>query len=257
MTEISVTIISLNEADNIAACLESVGWADEIVLVDGFSSDGTARLAEGMGARVFLESWKGYSAQKNSAIEKAGGRWILTLDADERVPDLLRKEIESVLKMEDPCSGYFIPRRNFFCGREIRHGGWRPDHNLRLFLKSAGRFEERAVHEKVVVNGRTGYLKHPMDHYTYDSVDDYLERLKRYSTLAAKELAHAGKKAGRRHLILRPPFTFLKMYLLQLGFLDGRAGFFLAVSYAYYTFLKYVKLREPHWNGGSAGYEQD
>jgi len=248
MAHISVTIISMNEAKNIGPCLKSVNWADEIIVVDGFSTDGTDRMARDLGACLFQEPWKGFTEQKNSAVQKARGPWILSLDADERVTEPLRDEIRDVLKQDSRCQGYLIPRRNFFCGRFIRHGGWYPDLNLRLFLKESGRFEDRLVHERVVVNGAVGRLHNPMEHYTYDTIDDYLERLKRYSTLAAQQLAQKGRRPGWRHVVFRPPFTFLKMYLLQLGFLDGLAGFFLAYSYAYYTLLKYVKLRRPDWD---------
>lgn len=252
MSQISVTVISRNEARNIGACLRSVNWADELIVVDGFSTDGTDRIVKDLGARLFQEPWKGFAAQKNSALQKARGPWILSLDADERVTEPLRDEIRSLLAQDDGrCTGYLIPRKNFFCGRFIRHGGWHPDLNLRLFLKEAGRFEDRLVHERVVVSGAVGRLRSPMEHYTYDTIDDYLERLKRYSTLAAQQLAQQGRLPGWHHMVFRPPFTFLKMYLLQLGFLDGPAGFFLAWSYAYYTLLKYVKLRHPDWDGGS------
>jgi glycosyltransferase involved in cell wall biosynthesis len=244
MRKLSVTIITHNEAENIKACLESVRWVDEIIVVDQFSRDGTREVVEACGARLFQEPWKGYALQKNSAIDKACGPWILSLDADERVTSPLREEIEEVLRLDDPCNGYYIARKNFFRGQWIRHGGWYPDYNLRLFRKDAGRFQERSVHEKVVVEGKVGYLKHPMEHYTYGSVGDYLERMERYSRLAAFELAGGKARTGLHYLLLRPFFTFLKMYALKRGFLDGRAGLFLAVSYSYYTFLKYYRQEE-------------
>jgi glycosyltransferase involved in cell wall biosynthesis len=241
---LSVAIITKNEARNIQDCLKSVSWAEDIVVVDQFSADGTADLATRLGARVFQEPWKGFASQKNCAIEKTSGSWVLSLDADERITPALRDEIRAVISGQDTSDGYYIPRKNFFCGQWIRHGGWYPDYNLRLFKKSAGRFEERAVHEKMVVNGRTGYLKHPMEHQTYSSVADYLERMERYSRLAAREIPGKGPWSRWHTLTLRPPLTFLSMYLLQRGFLDGTKGFFLAVSYAYYTFLKYYRYYE-------------
>jgi glycosyltransferase involved in cell wall biosynthesis len=244
MTSVSVTIITKNEAGNIRSCLESVRWASEIVIVDQFSEDGTAEISEKLGARVFQEPWQGFARQKNSAIDKARGPWILSLDADERVPPPLRGEIEKVLARDDALDGYAIARKNFFCGKWIRHGGWYPDYNLRLFRRNAGRFQERTVHEKVVVRGPVGSLRHPLEHYTYKSVADYLHRLERYSRLAAAELASQGRRPRGYSLILRPLFTFFKMYALKGGFLDGRAGLFLAVSYGYYTFLKYYRISE-------------
>jgi glycosyltransferase involved in cell wall biosynthesis len=241
---LSVTVITKNEARNIEDCLRSVAWAQEIIVVDQYSTDGTAGMAKGLGARVYQESWKGFAGQKNSALEKATGDWILSLDADERVPLPLRAEIENTMSRKDAFHGYFIARRNFFSGRWIRHGGWYPDYCLRLFKKRSGRFEERAVHEKVVVEGPAGYLKNPLEHYTYRSVADYLIRMERYSRLAALEIAEAKRPMLWSALTLRPAFTFLNMYLLRGGFLDGKKGLFLAASYAYYTFLKYYRFSE-------------
>ncbi|MCU0594157.1 MAG: glycosyltransferase family 2 protein [Desulfobacterota bacterium] len=241
---LSVTVITKNEAGNIGDCLRSAAWAQEIVVVDGFSDDGTADLARSLGARVFQEPWKGFAGQKNSAVDKATGDWILSLDADERITPALRQEIEETIRREDACQGYFIARKNFFSGRWIRHGGWSPDYSLRLFKKEFGRFEDRAVHEKVLVQGPIGYLKNPLEHFTYRSVADYLIRMERYSRLAAHEIAEAKCPPLWSALTLRPAFTFLNMYLLRGGFLDGKKGLFLAASYAYYTFLKYYRFSE-------------
>jgi glycosyltransferase involved in cell wall biosynthesis len=199
-------------------------------------------VAASCGARVFQEPWHGFAKQKNIAVDRTTGPWVLSVDADERVTDSLRMEIEAVLERDGPEDGYFIARKNYFCGQWIRHGGWYPDYSLRLFRREKGRFEERAVHEKVVVRGGVGYLTHPLEHFTYASVSDYLRRMDRYSGLAAREMACGGRQVRWHHLVLRPFFTFLKMYGLRLGFLDGRAGFFLAISYAYYTFLKYYRM---------------
>lgn len=251
MCPLSVTVISHNEATHIEACLRSVQWADEIVLVDQYSSDGTSEVALELGATVYQEEWKGYGRQKNSAIDKAQGPWILSLDADERVGPELRQEIENLLNGEPQHQGYLIPRKNFFAKRWIRHGGWYPDYNLRLFLKGAGWFQDRMVHESVIVEGATGRLRNALEHYTYASISDYVGRMNRYSTLAAKELEAAGTRTKWRKIMFHPPFTFLKMYLLRWGFLDGWPGFFLAISYSYYTFLKYAKLREETAGWGS------
>lgn len=250
---LSVAMITKNEARNIEDCLRSVSWVEDIVVVDQFSDDGTADLAVRFGARVFQEPWKGFASQKNSAIDKTSQPWVLSLDADERITPELRDEIRTEIGKQDASEGYFIARKNFFCGRWIRHGGWYPDYNLRLFKKGAGRFEERAVHEKVMVKGRTGRLRHPMEHHTYGSVADYLLRMERYSRLAAAEISGKGPWSRWHTLTLRPPFTFLNMYLVQRGFLDGTKGFFLAVSYAYYTFLKYYRYYER--DSEPKGYE--
>lgn len=241
---LSVTIITKNEAGNIEDCLRSVAWAQEIVVVDQFSTDGTADMAKRLGARVYQEPWKGFARQKNSAVEKTTGDWILSLDADERIPGPLKEEIEETIDRKDAFHAYFIARKNFFSGQWIRHGGWYPDYCLRLFKKASGRFEERAVHEKVLIEGPTGYLRNPLEHFTYRSVADYLIRMERYSRLAALEIPEAKRPSLWSALTLRPTFTFLNMYLLRAGFLDGKKGLFLAVSYAYYTFLKYYRSSE-------------
>ena len=242
MIDLSAAIITRNEAHNIGPCLDSLHWVSEVIVLDQFSEDGTVETAASRGARVFQEAWRGFAAQKNLALDRTTRPWVLSIDADERVTEPLRAEIEKVVERDGPEDGYYIARRNYFCGRWIRYGGWYPDYSLRLFRKGMGRFEERAVHEKVVVEGRTGYLKEPLEHFTYVSVSDYLQRMERYSGLAARELALAGRRARWHQMVLRPLFTFFKMYGLKLGFLDGSAGFFLAVSYAYYTFLKYYRL---------------
>ncbi len=244
MEKLSATIITRNEAANIRDCLRTLQWASEIVIVDQFSEDGTAEIARSLGAAVFEEPWHGFAAQKNFAVDKAHGPWILSVDADERVTPGLRSEIEAILEADGPEDGYHVARRNYFCGRWIRHGGWYPDYSLRLFRKGAGRFAERAVHERVVLDGKTGYLRQPMEHFTYSSVEDYLSRMERYSRLAADEVVSGGHNPGWVSMVFRPLFTFIKMYGLKGGFLDGRAGFFLAISYAYYTFLKYFRATE-------------
>lgn len=244
---LSVTIITRNEAANIEACMKSVQSASEIIVVDQLSTDGTADIARSLGAQVYEEEWKGYAGQKNSALDKARGPWILSLDADERVTPSLWREIEQTVSREGDRAGYCIKRKNFFCGKWIRHSGWYPDYTLRLFRKDSGRFQERTVHERVVVKGKTGYLKHPLEHYTYRSVAAYLARMERYSRLAAREMHTNGKKPPTwLTLVFRPLFTFFKMYALKRGFMDGMPGLFLAVSYSYYTFLKYYRLNEEN-----------
>ena len=248
MIDVSVTIISKNEAQNIRECLRSVEWASEIVVVDQFSEDETVEIAQQFGAKVFREPWHGFARQKNFAIDKAIGPWILSLDADERVTPALKQEIKDNLSQENEYSGYCIARKNFFCGQWIRHGGWYPDYNLRLFRKSQGHFEDRAVHEKIIVSGKVGYLEHPLEHFTYRSIPDFLLRLESYSRLAAQELPAKTRWSISYSLCLRPLFTFINMYLLRGGLLDGAVGFFLAVSYAYYTFLKYYRSCEDHFD---------
>jgi glycosyltransferase involved in cell wall biosynthesis len=244
MNKISVAIITKDEERNIRECLESVRWVDEIVVVDNGSTDRTEAICEGYSVRFYSEEWKGYSGQKNSAIDKTRNEWVLSLDADERVTPELRDEILCQMKNGPGHDGYYIARKNFFLGRWIRRCGWFPDHNLRLFRKSRGRFLEREVHERIEVKGTIGVLKTPMEHWTYRTLDDYLRRMERYSTLAAREMARGGREYHLRDALLRPPFTFLQMFFLRAGFREGYPGFLLSVLYSFYTFLKYGKLKE-------------
>ncbi|MFZ7110782.1 MAG: glycosyltransferase family 2 protein, partial [Desulfatiglandales bacterium] len=167
--ELSVAIITKDEAANIGDCLRSLQWATEMIVVDSHSADDTVAIAQDLGARVFDEDWKGYARQKNSAVAKALCPWILSVDADERVTASLRAEIEEIIRDPAALNGYQIPRKNFFCGRWIRYGGWSPDYTLRLFRKGRGNFEERAVHERLTVEGPVGRLASPLLHYTYDT----------------------------------------------------------------------------------------
>lgn len=244
MQELSVTIITLNEEGNIRECLESVKWADEIVVSDSGSTDRTIDICREYGAKVFQDEWLGFGRQKNLCIERASNDWILNIDADEMVTPLLREEIERVLEDRGGCDGFYIPRKSFFLGRWIRHCGWYPDYNLRLFKKGKGRFNEREVHEAVELNGRVGYLGNPLEHYTYKSISDFLERMDRYSTLSAKEMFKEGKRVGLFDILFRPELTFFKMYILKRGFLEGYRGLILSGLYASYTLSKYVKLWE-------------
>jgi glycosyltransferase involved in cell wall biosynthesis len=244
MEKISVAIITKDEELNIRPCLESVKWADEIVVVDNGSTDHTLRICREYPVQIYQEEWKGYAGQKNSAIAKTRNEWVLSLDADERISPELRQEIQERLTKNKEFSGYFIARKNFFLERWIKHCGWYPDFNLRLFRKSRGHFQERAVHERVEIQGKVGYLKHPLEHRTYRSLNDFFERMHRYSTLAAREMLKEGKRYRFFSVLFRPPFTFLQMYVLRLGFLEGYPGFLLSVLYSFYTFAKYIKLKE-------------
>ncbi len=241
---LSVTIITLNEEENIGPCLESVAWAEEIVVCDSGSTDKTLELSRQYTDRVFVDEWRGFSGHKNLALARATHPWVLSLDADERVTPELRREIEGILEQDGPEDGYFVPRRNFFLGRQIRYCGWSPDETLRLFRREKGHFQERAVHEAVELTGRVGHLRTPIEHCSYRSLSDFLHRMDRYSSLAAEEMSRAGRRARVGDYALRPPATFLKMYVFQRGFLEGWRGFFLASLYAAYTFVKYAKLWE-------------
>ncbi len=241
---LSVAVITLNEERNIGGCLDSVTWADEIVVCDSGSQDRTLEIAAGYGARTFRDPWRGFAGHKNLAVERCGKDWVLVLDADERVPDPLRREIEDVLRAAGPADGYSVGRRNYFLGAWIRHGGWYPDRTVRLFRNGRGRFQPRAVHECVEVAGAVGALREPLDHHTYVSVNDFLQRMARYADLAGGEMYAAGKRCGVVDVTLRPVWTFLRMYVLQRGCLDGWRGLLLAGLYACYTLAKYAALWE-------------
>lgn len=241
---LSVAIITLNEEQRLSACLESVAWADEVVVCDSGSGDRTIAIAQQHGARTFQDPWRGFAGHKNLAVERCRHSWVFVLDADERMTAALRQEIEGVLADPGALDGYVVPRRNYFLGQWIRGGGWHPDKSLRLFRKERGRFAERPVHESVLVDGRVGTLLSPLEHFTYDSISGFLTRMERYAMLAGDELYAAGRRVRVIDVILRPGWTFLRMYLLQRGFVDGWRGLLLAGLYACYTFAKYARLWE-------------
>lgn len=241
---LSVAIITYNEEENIKDCLESVKWADEIVVVDSFSTDRTVEICRQYTDKIFQNEWEGFSNQKNYAIRLTANPWVLVIDADERVSEALRKEIKDILAKGNACDGYFVPRKSYFMGRWIRHAGWYPDYSIRLFRKDKGRFEPREVHESLRIDGKTGRLENPLTHYTYRSISEFIDRTNRYSTLAAREMVKEGRRAGIVNILFRPAFTFLRMYILQQGFRDGIYGFLLSVLYSCYTLSKYAKLWE-------------
>jgi glycosyltransferase involved in cell wall biosynthesis len=248
---VSVAVIALNEERRIRACLESAVWADEIVVVDSGSSDKTVTIAREFTDRVSFHAWAGYGAQRNVALGLCRGDWVLFLDADERVPDALRDEIGRRLAREPAEAGFFVARQNYFQGTWIRRGGWYPDYQLRLVRRGLGRYREVPVHESVALEGRAGYLEHPLTHQSYEGIADFVARANRYSDLAARALADAGHRGGPGELLLRPLGRFLSMYLLRLGFLDGWRGLVLACLYAHYVFLRAAKVRELRSGEGS------
>lgn len=241
---LSVIIITLNEERHIAACLESVAWAGEIVVVDSQSQDATAAIARQYTDRLFIEKFRGYSGQKNFALDQAHGEWILWLDADERVTPALAAEIRRTIAANPAEAGFEMPRRAFFLGRWIRHCGWYPGHVLRLFRRDSGRFDDRQVHETLLLQGRRGRLSADLDHYTDDSLEHYFWKFNRYTSLAAGEVAARKKKIGVGTILLRPLHALIKMYLLKQGFRDGVPGLMLCLLSAAYVAAKYAKARE-------------
>ncbi len=282
---LSVAIITLNEEENLPRTLESVKdlvreLGGEIVIVDSGSTDRTLDIAREYGAKVLSESWKGFAAQKNSAIEKCGGDWILSLDADEPLEKESAKEIQAVIDGEDNqrsarepdsletveqvmaseegrvpahhpnVAGYFIPRKNFFLGQWIRHGGFYPDRKLRLIRRGAGKWIEHGAHPTIQVNGPTANLKHAMLHYAYPTLRGYIAHMNSYSTMQAEYLNNSGSRGfDLVNIVINPIATFLYNYIFRLGFLDGREGLLLHLYHSAYVSWKYAKAwelnREP------------
>ncbi|MGD0280792.1 MAG: glycosyltransferase family 2 protein [Dissulfurispiraceae bacterium] len=243
MIPVSVIIAVKNEERNIEDALKSVSGFREIIIIDDFSADRTVSIAQKYTGNIFQIKWQGFARQKQSGIDKASLPWVLVLDADERVTAPLADEIRAAVGSAE-YNSYYIPRKNFFLGRWIRHGGWWPDYTLRLFRKNSAHMELREVHEKIIARGKAGHCKNPMEHYTYREISDYIKKMDAYSMLAARELHQKGVPFRFYQLILKPPATFLRMLFLQQGFRDGIHGFILASLYSFYTFLKYLKLWE-------------
>jgi glycosyltransferase involved in cell wall biosynthesis len=292
---LSVVIITFNEEANLGRALESVkplvaDGKGEIIVVDSGSTDRTVEIAKSFGAKVFVEEWKGYAGQKNSAIDKATGDWILSLDADEELESgtastvhlLMSKPggfterelqnwtlaaggdslgtVETVMAYEEgfgvnstkraediplALSGYWFPRKNFFLGQWIRHGGFWPDPKLRLFRRGSGRFENRAVHEDLAFDGKAGRLVGALVHHSYPTLSDYIEHMNRYSSLGAEMVVAQGRaRFSFINIVLRPLSTFIYNYFFRLGFLDGREGLLLHLYHAVYVSWKYAKAWE-------------
>ena len=258
---LSVIIITLNESAHIAECLDSVAFADEVVVVDSGSSDDTRDIARARGAKVVLtEDWPGFGPQKNRALDLATCDWVLSIDADERVTPELRAEIEAVLKAARtdgqpspqaasamavsgaPLTAYRIARLSNFGGRWIRHSGWWPDHVLRLFERGTARFKDVAVHESVVTDQPVGTLKGHFLHYPYASLEQFIAKINHYSSEAAAMMHARGKRTSVLGAWGHATWTFIRIYVLRKGFLDGREGFILAVMGASGSFFRYTKL---------------
>jgi len=243
---LSVVLITLNEAANLPRTLESVSWAQEIVVVDSGSTDATVEIAQKAGARVFEEPWNGFAAQKNSAIAHATSDWVLSLDADEELSPELVREMQTLLAGEPAFDAYRIPRLNHFLGRPLRYGGYWPDPKLRLFRSGAARFAERPVHETMETAGPVGTLKNPLLHHCYPTLEDYIEHMNRYSTVAAQMLVDSGRAPCSLpfltwNALLNPAATFIYNYVVRLGFLDGREGLLQHLNHSVYIHWKFVK----------------
>lgn len=247
--KISAAIITLNEEANISSALDSVSWADEIVVLDSGSSDRTLEIARGMGARVAHQDWLGFGLQKQAAVELCTNDWILSIDADESITPYLQNEIKQLREQpeEELADGYLIPRRTTYMNREILHSGWYPDRQLRLFRKSAGRWKKKIVHESVVLNDGTkpGQLVGEISHVSVKSVKEHIEMIgSRYAPLGAEQMALDGETTSVVKTATAAPVAFLRSYVLKLGILDGFPGFCIGMFAAYNSFLKNLLLYE-------------
>lgn len=251
MTLLSVIVITKNEENNIGECLESVCWADEIIVVDAESSDTTVERAREYTDKVFSHPWVGYGEAKNFGLSKCSGEWALWLDADERVTEELHAELSAAIAGADSGTAAFsMPRRANFLGTWIDHCGWYPGRVVRLFRKSAGTFSEHKVHERLDVRGKILNLRSDLLHYTDPDLEHYYEKFNRYTSLASDDLIAQKKTFVLLKLICNPLWIFLKMYVFRLGFLDGIPGLILSVLSANYVFTKYAKLWELSRKGG-------
>ena len=244
MSPVTATVITLNEAANIDACLESLAWADERLVVDSHSTDDTVARAEARGARVIVRDWPGYAAQKNFAASQAAHDWILSVDADERVTPELAAEIRAVVPSPGDVAGYRIPRVTWHLGRWIRTTDWYPDPQLRLYDRRRADWPARRVHESVRARGPVGRLRHELQHYAYRDVAHHLETMERYTTLAAEQMYDEGRRARAVDPAIHQWAAFLRNYVLKRGFLDGGAGYLISRMNARYVAMKFEKLRQ-------------
>jgi glycosyltransferase involved in cell wall biosynthesis len=244
---LSIAIITKNEEENLRACLQSVAFAGQIVVVDSGSTDATLRIAAEFGCEIYVETWQGFGPQKQSAIDKCRESWILVLDADERIPqetaDVIKKIVAGLPVKE---AGFNFPRKNYFQGRWVKHAGWWPDRIIRLFRREAGRMTKATIHEAVEVKGPVGSLAAPIEHFTESRLSRIIQKIDKYSTLGAQEAFQEGKRASVFSSFLHAFLTFIQDYFFRLGILDGRPGLTLAVTDSVNKFFKYAKLCELH-----------
>ncbi|MBI5360904.1 MAG: glycosyltransferase family 2 protein [Planctomycetes bacterium] len=242
---VSVCIVTFNEEANIGRCLESVKWAEEIIVVDSFSTDKTVEIAGQFNARVTQRAWPGHIEQKTYALSLAKNEWVLCLDADEVVTDSLKDEMFRRLEQDaGKVDGYCVKRHTFYLNRWINHGGWYPDYKLRLFKKSKGYIAGVNPHDRYFINGAAVRLNGDMIHYTYRDIAHQLRTIDSFSNISAEQLMKQGRKSALIPMIVKPPLKFLETYVYKLGFMDGMAGLIISVLTSYYVFLKYAKLWE-------------
>ena len=242
---VSAIVVCFNEEANIRDCLESLRWCDEIVVIDSFSTDRTVEICRQYTDRVMQRPWAGYRDQKAFAHSQATKQWVLLVDADERVTPELRDDIARALRDDaGHYMGYALPRLVFYLGRWWWRGGWYPDYDVRLFRRDQATWGGSDPHEKILVDGAVRRLSHPLHHFSYRDIDDHIQRINRFTSISSRELRNNGGRWRLADALLRPAFRFFRCYVLKRGFMDGFAGFYVAVTAAVYVFLKYAKLWE-------------
>ncbi len=241
---VSVYVLTTNNRRTIERCLKSLSWAEELVVVDSFSEDGTYEICKQYTDKIFRRKWAGHRDQYQYAADRTTRDWIMFVDADEEIPPELTEEIRTELDgREKDLDGYFVYRRTYYLGRWIRYGGWYPDGEIRLYRRDKGRWEG-GLHAKLVVAGKVGVLKNQYHHYTYGNISDQIQTIDRYSNVAAADLLRSGEQFSLFKLFFHPPFRFIKEYLFKSGFRDGLPGLIIIVSTMFYVFIKYAKLWE-------------
>lgn len=243
--KLTVTVITYNESEHIAAALASVAWADEVIVVDSGSTDGTAEIARASASRVIVRDWPGYSDQKNFAADMATNDWVLSMDADERVTPALAAEIRALLNAGPEAQGYRIKRVSRYLGRWVRSTDWFPDYQLRLYNRHAGRWNGMKIHESFrLAHGTPGRLRGEMEHYAYRNISHHLQKIDAYTTLIADQWIADGRATSPMAIVVHPPFAFFRNYVLRYGFTDGAAGLVISILNSYYVFLKHAKVWE-------------
>jgi len=241
---ISVTIITKNEERNIARCLKSVDWADEIIIVDSGSTDSTIEICKRFNCKIIQTEWRGFGKTKQLGVEACSNEWILSIDADEEVSTRLKDEILKTTTQHH-AAAYTIKRNSYYLTREIKHSGWNNDYPLRLFLKRNGQFNDESVHESIIItNGVISTIHSPLLHYPYPTIEHHIRKINLYTTLGATKYFNKNKKSSILYAIISGAIKFIKMYILKKGFLDGKEGFILCTLSSYGSFIKYIKLWE-------------
>lgn len=249
--KLSAVIITFNEEKQIRQCLESVSWVEEIVVVDSFSNDATVEIAKNYTDRIFQNEFKGHIEQKNYALSLSRGGWILAIDADEIVSEDLKNEIHQVIKTPSSYDGYFIKRENHYLGKRINHSGWNPDYKLRLFKKGSGVWGGTNPHDSIILKGKSGYLKSPVIHFSYNNLSEHFSQIDFFTSISASEYFKDKRKCSFYHLLFLPFITLIKKLIFQGAFLDGARGIIISASTVFYQFLKYAKLWELNENDAS------